>query len=186
MIQINNGFESCYYLSEDGSIVDINKNQIIKPNKRHLFFLKTNDGRKKYIAQRTLYRIVYCKRFCIDKIQNLNNEIWKEIEDTNGLYYVSNMGRVKSLQGYNAILLKKYTNQSDYDRVEIVYSNQRRSVLVHRLVAQAFLPIPKKLDMQLHHKDFNKHNNRADNLIWLSQIEHSQVHKQKENKDDTK
>ena len=50
---------------------------------------------------------------------------------------------------------------------------KRRSVLVHRLVAEAFLPLPDRLDMQLHHKDFQKHNNSSENLEWLSVADHT-------------
>ena len=44
----------------------------------------------------------------------------------------------------------------------------RYSKLVHRLVAASFLPLPEKIDMQLHHIDFNKNNNSANNLEWLT------------------
>ena len=80
------------------------------------------------------------------------------------------------MQGYEAIVLRPYTNQSDYERVDITQYDQRRSVLVHRLVAAAFLPLPESIDMQLHHKDFNKHNNAADNLEWLTPAAHIQKH----------
>lgn len=36
--------------------------------------------------------------------------------------------------------------------------------------------MPKSIDMQLHHKDFNKHNNAADNLEWLNPAAHSKIH----------
>lgn len=183
MIQIGNGFAEYYYLMNDGNVYNNKTNNIIKPNKRHLFFLNNEQNKKKYVAQRTLYRIVLCQRYCIDEIQDLKDEQWKEITDTNGIYYVSSRGRIKSLQGYHAKILKPYTNQSDYERVEVVYSDKRRSVLVHRLVAQAFLPNPEDINMQLHHKDFDKHNNNAENLIWLSPTEHSLIHQRRSEQD---
>ena len=176
MKQINNGYAEYYYMLEDGTIYNIVDNTIIKPNKRHLFSLYTVEKHKKLITQRTLYQLVYNKIYCIDNIQNLDNEQWKEIEDTNGYYYVSDKGRIKSLQGYRAIILKPFVNKEQYERVDIVFNGKRRSMLVHRLVAQYFLPMPNSIDMQLHHKDFNKHNNYADNLEWLTPAAHSKIH----------
>jgi hypothetical protein len=59
----------------------------------------------------------------------------------------------------------------------------RQSKLVHRLVAAAFLPFPKSLDMQLHHKDFNKHNNAASNLEWLAATAHKKIHQEQRRSD---
>ena len=103
---------------------------------------------------------------------------WKEIDDTKGLYYISNKGRVKSLQGYEATILKPFNNQGGYARVDIVESGRRCTKLIHRLVAAAFLPLPEKIDMQLHHKDFDKDNNAADNLEWLNAAAHAEKHKE--------
>lgn len=85
------------------------------------------------------------------------------------------------MQGYNAIILKPYINQCNYNRVDIVQNGKRRSVLVHRLVAQYFLPLPDSIDMQLHHKDFDKNNNSADNLEWLTPAAHLLKHSKNDN-----
>lgn len=183
MKQVKNGYAECYYMLEDGNIYNTDKEQILKPNSKHTFLLKTLDGKWQQIAQRTLYKLVYNEIFCKDSIDNIDNEQWKEIHDTDGYYYISNKGRIKSMQGYNAIVLKPYKNNSDYDRVDIVYKDYKRSILVHRLVAQYFLPLPDSIDMQLHHKDFNKHNNSADNLVWLKPTKHSQIHIERKQKE---
>lgn len=176
MRQINNGFAEYYYLKEDGQIYNSNSNKLINADKEHIFRLNTIQNTTKKIALKSLYRLVYNKPFSIDTIVNLEGEQWKEVEDSNGFYYVSNKGRVKSYYGYEAIILKGYVNQRDYERVDINIEGRRQTILVHRLVADAFLPLPKKITYQLHHKDFNRHNNTADNLEWISPAAHYKLH----------
>ena len=179
MEKINNGYADYYYLLKNGSIYNAKYDTTIKPNKEHTFTLTTIDNKRKKVALKTLYKLVYNKPYCIDNIKNLDNEQWKEIDDTEGLYYVSNKGRIKSLQGYEAIILKGFSNKSNYIRVDIIQGGERQTRLIHRLVAAAFLGVPDKLEMQLHHKDFNKHNNAADNLEWLTAAEHRKKHNER-------
>lgn len=91
-------------------------------------------------------------------------EIWKDIKDYEGLYQVSNLGNVKSLnykRTNTARLLKPYSNKKGY----LVLRLQRKIVQVHRLVAQAFIPNPLHLP-EVNHKDENKVNNAVSNLEW--------------------
>lgn len=176
---INHCFADYYYLLENGTVYNKNTNQIIQPDKNHMFILKTSQNYKKKISLKTLYNIVYHKPFSIDNIEDLKNEEWKEINSTNGFYYISNKGRIKSLYGYNVILLKPFSNKEGYERVDIVENGNRRTVLVHRLVAQHFLPFPQNIDMQLHHKDFDKKNNSVNNLQWLTASEHKKKHNER-------
>ena len=149
-----------------------------------MFTLRTLSNDRKKISLKALYKLVYNKPYSKDNIESLNNEEWKEIEYTDGLYYISNKGRVKSLQGYETIILKPFYNNGGYARVDIVESGKRQTRLIHKLVASAFLLPPKKLDMHLHHKDFCKINNAADNLEWLTTAEHAKKHsKEKTEKD---
>lgn len=177
MKQINHGYANYYYLLEDGSLYNADIDQISEPNINHTYILKTIDNRRKKVSLKTLYKLVYDKPYSKDKIEDLDNEQWKEIDDTEHLYYISNKGRVKSFQGYETIILKPFINQSGYGRVDIIESGRRQTKLIHRLVAAAFLPLPQKLNMQLHHKDFDKDNNAADNLQWLSPAIHYEKHK---------
>lgn len=98
-------------------------------------------------------------------------EIWKDVVGYEGLYQVSNYGRVKSLNYSNQYksfvrnrILKLSTNHKGYVCVSIGYK-PRRTCTVHRLVAQAFIPNPNKLP-QVNHKDGNKQNNVVSNLEW--------------------
>ena len=176
MKQINNGFMDYYYLNEDGTVYSAAANKIIKPTKGYSIKLYRTDKTRKSITIRELYRMIYNKLFIIDNIKNLEGQKWKIIDDTNDYYAISNKGRVKSFRKVNAIIMKPYVNQYGYERVDLKQNGSRKSKLVHRLVAQKFLPLPDRLGLQLHHKDFNKHNNAADNLIWLTPYDHKQIH----------
>ena len=178
MKQIKNGYADYYYLLEDGSVYNAAADMLLKISKKHSYLLKTIDNERKKVSVKTLYKLVYNKPFCIDNITNLDNEQWKQIYDTDGLYYISNKGRVKSLKGYTAIILKPFNNQSGYARVDLIESGKRQTRLVHRLVAAAFLKNPQNIHMQLHHKDFDKNNNAADNLEWLNPAAHYEIHKE--------
>lgn len=176
MKQINNGFCSCYYLTEEGKIYNADTKEYKEANKEHYFLLKTEKNTTKKVYLRQLYKLVYNKHYVIDNIVNLENEVWKEIEGTDSLYYISNLGRVKSYANYEAKILKPTRNKTGYERIDIVQEKQRATKLVHRLVAAAFLMPPTSIDMQIHHKDFNNTNNKADNLQWLTPKQHKDIH----------
>lgn len=179
MIQINNGYEEYYYLQEDGAIYDAAAGKLLEPDSKHLYRLKQKDNGYKKVSIRTLYKAVYNRPFCHDVIEDLENEEWKEITGTDGYYLISNMGRVKSLQSYDAIILKPYSNQGGYQRVDIIQEGKRLSKLVHKLTAAAWLPMPPQMDYQLHHKDFDKRNNAAANLEYLSAAAHAKKHSER-------
>lgn len=112
-------------------------------------------------------------------------EIWRDIKDYEGLYQVSNLGRVKSLErlvksknGYRVVrerIIKTSNNNSGYETVSLVRKGKYKTYLVHRLVAMAFPDLVdwtedakgKPFDeLQVNHKDENKTNNCVDNLEW--------------------
>ena len=176
MKQINNNFAEYYYLTKEGKIYNSNTNKYLKENDKRVYKLKNKNGIYKAITLRKLYKLVYKVNFCIDKIENLENEEWKAIEGTEQLYYVSNKGRIKSKTSYEARILKPTLTKNGYYRLDIIIEGQRQSKLVHRLVADAFIDKPKQIDYVLHHKDFNKLNNSAENLEWLSNATHAKKH----------
>ena len=69
---------------------------------------------------KTLYKLVYNEIYCFDDIENLSGEQWKLIDNTNGIYYISNKGRVKSKAGYKARLLKPSITSHGYYRLDIM------------------------------------------------------------------
>ena len=82
-------------------------------------------------------------------------------------YKVSNTGKVKSLKYGKEHILKPRNNKKSYKQV-ILYSNGKiKPILVHRLVAEAFIPNPYNLP-EVNHKDENKNNNNVTNLEWCS------------------
>lgn len=91
-------------------------------------------------------------------------EIWKDIDDR---YSISNFGRVKSNYANKERILKPFFNHDGYLMVDIRKPGYRKSIGVHRLVAQAFLPNPDNLP-QVNHKDEDKTNNCVDNLEWCT------------------
>lgn len=99
----------------------------------------------------------------------MDREIWKDIKGYEGLYQVSNYGRVKSLPRNNTIkqprILKNGYSHKGYCIVALSKNNNRRSYRVHRLVAQAFIPNPNNLP-EVNHIDENKLNNNINNLEW--------------------
>lgn len=185
MKQINNNFLDIYYLTQDGKVFN-NKTKQYLTHDNNSYKLKTKDNTFKKISLKKLYRIVYNKEFCIDNIEDLNGEEWKEIEETQGLYYVSNKGRVKSYYDYNAKILKPQASNTNYYRVDIRYNDTRNYTLIHKLVAQAFLPLPNNINYQIHHKDFNTFNNNLNNLMWVSPTEHRKIHRKRGKKENGK
>lgn len=102
-------------------------------------------------------------------------EIWKDIKGFEGVYQVSNTGKVRRLifrnnhVVKNKIIEKKPTdNGNGYLIVNLQNGNKRKNYYVHRLVAEAFCEKPINSSV-VNHKDYNKYNNGAENLEWCTQ-----------------
>ena len=97
-------------------------------------------------------------------------ETWKSVVGYEGLYEVSDQGRVKSLN-YNHTgtekIFKPWKTHDGYLRVGLHKDGQRKMSLVHRLVAEAFIQNPNNLET-VNHKDEVKTNNTVSNLEWMS------------------
>ena len=94
-------------------------------------------------------------------------EHWKEIAGYEGLYEVSDKGRVKSLKYGKEKILKPSNNPRGYLQVCLYKDGNRKQLLVHRLAAEAFIQNPNNLET-VNHKDEDKTNNTVGNLEWMT------------------
>lgn len=109
-------------------------------------------------------------------------EIWKDIKGYEGLYQVSNFGRIKSLErvaksnkfgGVRTIkeaILHPTDNGNGYKIVGLRKAGRRKNCYIHRLVALAFIPNPNNLKY-INHIDYDRENNKVSNLEWCTQKE---------------
>lgn len=112
-------------------------------------------------------------------MENLENEIWKDVKGYEGLYQVSNLGKVKSLKRlcnskFNSKriikerILKSHKNTSGYLSV-VLCKNKSKSFTIHRLVLINFSCLNK--NKQVNHINGNKLDNRLENLEWCNSSE---------------
>lgn len=97
-------------------------------------------------------------------------EIWKDINGYEGMYQVSNLGNVKSLNFKNTGkegLLKQTLENNGYLRVSLCKNKKVDYQNVHRLVAKTFIPNPKNYPI-INHIDANRKNNNMNNLEWCT------------------
>lgn len=107
-------------------------------------------------------------------------EVWKDIPGYEGLYQISNMGRVKSLPRNDkfckrpvAVILKPFVCGSGYQEVILAIKRRRKPKLIHRMVAEAFVP-NQSGKREVNHKDGDRSNNRHTNLEWVTPSENIQ------------
>lgn len=114
----------------------------------------------------------------------------KILKDTNGLYQISNCGRVKTLKKkiddyrgektrtINEKILSPFDNGHGYLTISLVKDKKRKNYYIHRLVAVAFLDNLEN-KKYINHLDYNTKNNNVSNLQWCSQKENIGYSKEK-------
>ncbi len=110
-------------------------------------------------------------------LEDLPNEEWRNIKDFEGLYQISNYGRVKSLERYRKLYSKliyvpEIIRKNGYDKdgyqILPLNNNSKKYIRkIHRLVAEAFIPNPENKKC-VNHKDCNRWNNNVNNLEWCT------------------
>ncbi len=92
-------------------------------------------------------------------------EVWKDIAGYEGLYQVSNFGRVRSLE---RVVQHMHSGKLTLpSKLKEPKGGKRKQISIHRLVAETFIPNPDGLPC-VNHKDENKTNNHVDNLEWCT------------------
>ena len=101
-------------------------------------------------------------------LNDLPHETWKDVVGYEGLYKVSNLGRVKSISyGERNKIRKPVLAVPGYFGIVLYKNNQPQSVRIHVLVAQAFIPNPKNKP-EVNHRFGNKKDNRVSELEWMT------------------
>ena len=99
MKQIGTPYKDYYYLDNLKVYNSLTK-KYLRMN-TNMFTLVNEDNKRVKATLKELYYNVNNKVYCNDEIQDLQGEQWKEIENSGGNYFISNMGRIKSYKGYN-------------------------------------------------------------------------------------
>ena len=100
-------------------------------------------------------------------------EIWKDVVGYEGYYQVSNLGRVKSLNyrgSKKEKILATNLERTGYVRTHLCKEGQHKTIRIHRLVAEAFLPNPDNKNC-IDHINTNRADNRVENLRWVTHEE---------------
>lgn len=94
-----------------------------------------------------------------------NTEIWKDVFYYDN-YEVSNLGRIRNKKTNR--ILKTVTSNTGYTMACLCKNGKRKSLSVHRIVMQTFKPVQNMDDLQVNHIDWDKTNNKLENLEWVT------------------
>jgi hypothetical protein len=97
-------------------------------------------------------------------------EIWKDIPEYEGMYQISNLGRVKSLKSGKDKILKPREYGRGYMSVSLCKEGESKNFKIHRLVMLAFVG---ESDLQVNHKNGIKADNRLENLEYCTASENT-------------
>jgi hypothetical protein len=101
----------------------------------------------------------------------INDEVYVDILNYEGVYKVNKKGQVFSVRSNK--VLRQYKRPDGYTQVTLTVNYKYKHWLVHRLVAETFIDNPTN-KKEVNHKDFNRANNNANNLEWVTPKENTQ------------
>jgi len=104
-------------------------------------------------------------------IKDLPNEIWYDIPNTNNMYKISNLGRLKSLHG-NHKIIKQFINNKGYCKGALKMNSKRDNFFIHRLLAISAIDNLENKP-QINHKNGIRHDNKIENLEWNTNSENN-------------
>ena len=136
--------------------------------------MTTEDTELKAQIDAAYYTLMNTPEVRLD-LEDLPHEIWRDIVGYEGLYQVSNLGRVKSFKRDRLRILRAHIDRhGEYFMIALYKDNKSKLCRLHILVAETFVPNIDKKPF-VNHMDGNKLNNRASNLEWVTQSE-NQIH----------
>lgn len=106
-------------------------------------------------------------------LENLPHEEWRDVVGYEGLYQVSNYGRVKSFYYCREMIRKIRRDEKGYATIDLVKNRRQKSLSVHIIVAKAFIENPKN-KREVNHRIADKENNCVFNLEWATRLENMQ------------
>ena len=121
-------------------------------------------------ARKLLAEFDAAKKATNSTVENLPDEIWRDVVGFEGLYRISNFGRVNSLRWAGGRIMKPKISNFGYPCLTLFKDGKKFFTAVHLLVARAFVPNPDGKPV-VHHRDNNPENPRADNLEWVTYSE---------------
>lgn len=99
-------------------------------------------------------------------VAELEQERWKPIFGYDGMYEVSDLGRVRSKKYGRCKVMSAKKRRDGYFSVNLCKDGKQKTVKIHRLVAQAFIPNDNIFNTEVNHIDECKQNNRVSNIEW--------------------
>ena len=97
---------------------------------------------------------------------NIENEVWRDIAGYDGMYQVSDLGRVRSKKYGDWRVFRPNKNKYGYLYVGLSKENKRKHFYVHRLVAQAFIENDNIFNTEINHINEDKSDNKVSNLEY--------------------
>ena len=99
-------------------------------------------------------------------MENFDNEQWRDIAGYEGMYEVSSLGRVRSLKFGKVRVLSASKNNRGYLQVVLCKDGKVKHLLIHRLVANAFIPNDNIFNTEINHRNEDKSDNKVSNLEY--------------------